>query len=231
MQPGEVIAILRRTLADEPHLRWAYLFGSAVRDARHRDVDVAVMPAPSMPAGGVAWGQIVARLEDAVQAKVDLVDMQTRHLPLVGPMLEERVVVLDRVPAARHAWEAETTSRWLDFRPAYARAIRTRTLTLQRRLGSPLMVERENIAGRLALLQDSLPTCAAIARAPTGRRCRQIATGSTWSCMRCTWRRSLPSASHCTRLPMPSSQRQRPTRKRSNGWLRRAASIARWRRD
>jgi hypothetical protein len=97
-------------------------------------VDVAVMPAPSMPGGGVAWGQIVARLEAAVQKKVDLVDLQTRHLPLVGPMLEGRVVVLDRDPAARHAWEADTTSRWLDFRPAYAEADRIRKLALQQRL-------------------------------------------------------------------------------------------------
>jgi predicted nucleotidyltransferase len=134
MPPGEVIAILRRTLADEPHLRWAYLFGSAARGPRYRDVDVAVMPAPSMPGGGVAWGQIVARLEAAVQKKVDLVDLQTRHLPLVGPMLEGRVVVLDRDPAARHAWEADTTSRWLDFRPAYAEADRIRKLALQQRL-------------------------------------------------------------------------------------------------
>jgi predicted nucleotidyltransferase len=134
MQPGEVIAIVRRTLADEPHLRWAYLFGSAVRGPRYRDVDVAVMPASSMPAGGVAWGPIVARLEAAVRTRVDLVDLQTRHLPLVGPMLEGRVVVLDRDPAARHAWEAETTSRWLDFRPAFTEANRIRQLALQRRL-------------------------------------------------------------------------------------------------
>jgi predicted nucleotidyltransferase len=134
VQPGEVIEILRRTLAGEPHLRWAYLFGSAARSPHHRDVDVAVMPAPSLPAGAVVWGQIVARLESALQAKVDLVDLAQPDLPLIGPMLEARVVVLDREPDARHGWEADTTSRWLDFRSSYEEANRIKILALQRRL-------------------------------------------------------------------------------------------------
>ena len=129
-----VIDALRRTLACEPHLRWAYLFGSAQRGGSYRDVDVAVMPAQSMPAGAVAWGQLVTRLEAAVHAKVDLVDLQLPNLPFVGPMLEARVVVLDREPEARHAFEADTTSRWLDFRPAYEEANRIRSLAMQRRL-------------------------------------------------------------------------------------------------
>ncbi len=132
--PAEAIDAVRLVLAAEPHLRWAYVFGSVARGTTYRDVDVAIMPAPSMPPGAVAWGQLVARLEATLGTKVDLVDLDTADLPFVGPMLCERIVVLDRDRDRRHAWEAETTSRWLDFRPSYEEAQRVRTLAMQRRL-------------------------------------------------------------------------------------------------
>jgi predicted nucleotidyltransferase len=132
--PDEVIDTVRQTLAAESHLRWGYVFGSVARRTPYRDVDVAVMPASTLPKGGVAWGQIIARLEAAAAVKVDLVDLSQPNLPLVGPMLTERIVVLDREPQARRTWEAETTSRWLDFRPSWDEADRIRTLAMQRRL-------------------------------------------------------------------------------------------------
>ena len=125
---------MKHALANEPHVRWAYVFGSAARGTAYRDVDVAIMPAATMPGGAVAWGAIVARLETAAKTKVDLVDLSQDNLPLVGPMLTERVLVLDRERGARCAFEAETTSRWLDFRPAYEEFLRVRTLAMQRRL-------------------------------------------------------------------------------------------------
>ncbi|MEO6597460.1 MAG: nucleotidyltransferase domain-containing protein [Planctomycetota bacterium] len=136
--PSEVIEAVKSALAREPHLRWAYVFGSVVRGSTYRDVDVAIMPASTMPAGGVAWGVIVARLEAAVAIKVDLVDLSQPNLPLIGPMLAERVVVVDREPAVRRSFEVETTSRWLDFRPSYEEFLRIRTLAMQKRLQGTL---------------------------------------------------------------------------------------------
>jgi predicted nucleotidyltransferase len=136
--PDEVIDAVRKALAVEPHLRWGYVFGSVARKVPYRDVDVAVMPAATMPAGAVAWGQIIARLEAAIGRKVDLVDLTQPNLPLVGPLLTERVVVLDHEAQARRTWEAETTSRWLDFKPSWEEANRIRRLAMQRRLrGDP----------------------------------------------------------------------------------------------
>jgi predicted nucleotidyltransferase len=130
----EMVDAVTRVLADEPHVRWAYVFGSVARSGSYRDVDVAVMPAASMAPGAVAWGRIIARLEAATGTKVDLVDLSHPDLPLVGPMLTERVVVVDREREARLQWEVETTARWLDFRPAYEAAGRTRTMAMQARL-------------------------------------------------------------------------------------------------
>jgi predicted nucleotidyltransferase len=138
LSPDEVIAAVQRVLAADQHVRWAYVFGSVARRTAYRDVDVALMPAPTMPAGGVAWGQRIAALEAVVACKIDLVDLSRTDLPLVGPMLLERVVVVDREPAARHTFEADTTSRWLDFKPSYEEFLRVRALAAARRLqGSP----------------------------------------------------------------------------------------------
>ncbi len=131
---AQLIAAVKNVLEAEPHLRWAYVFGSVARGKEGRDVDVAVMPAASLPAGAVAWGQIVARLETATGRKVDLVDLQNAELPLLGALLPERVVILDREVDARHVFEANATSRWLDFKPAYEEAQRIRLSAMQTRL-------------------------------------------------------------------------------------------------
>lgn len=132
--PDQMIDTVRSVLAREPHVRWAYVFGSVARRTPYRDVDIAIMPSVSMPTGAVAFGAIVSRLEQALGVSVDLVDLRFADLPLVGPMLTERVVVLDRERQARCTWEADTTSRWLDFRPAHERFLAVRSLALQRRL-------------------------------------------------------------------------------------------------
>jgi predicted nucleotidyltransferase len=134
LSPSRVIESAREALSAEPDLRWGYVFGSVARGEPYRDVDIAVMPAPTMAERAVAWGQLMARLEAAIGADVDLADLGRPNLPFVGPLLTERVVVLDRERAARIAWEAETTSHWLDFRPAWEAAERTRTRAMLRRV-------------------------------------------------------------------------------------------------
>ena len=132
--PTELIEATRQALTAEPHLRWAYVFGSVARGQPGRDLDVAIMPAVTMPGGAVVWGEMIARLEAVASRRVDLVDLGCANLPLLGPMLLDRVVVLDRDPDARHVFEAETTSRWLDFKPSFDAAERIRTAAMQDRL-------------------------------------------------------------------------------------------------
>ena len=130
----QVLAAVAAVLGADPHVRWAYVFGSVARGEPFRDVDVAIMPSASMPIGAVAWGLLVARLEEALGIAVDLIDLQRPNLPLLGPMLSERIVVLDREPRARVDWEVETTLRWLDFRPSYQEFLRIRDLAMRQRL-------------------------------------------------------------------------------------------------
>ncbi len=92
------------------------------------------MPGPRFPEGLVAWGQLVSALELATGYPVDLADLSSAELPFVGPLLEERIVVLDRETLARREWEVETTSRWIDFRPHWLEAQRLREMALRQRL-------------------------------------------------------------------------------------------------
>jgi predicted nucleotidyltransferase len=125
---------LAAVLAADDGIAWAYLFGSAARGGAFRDVDVAIMPRPDAYGGLVDLGALVARLEEACRGKVDLVDLRSATLPFSGPMLRERVVLLDRAPDDRHFWEAETTLRWLDFRSTWEAFQRTREEAIRRRL-------------------------------------------------------------------------------------------------
>lgn len=136
MDAAAVVDVVRQVLAGEPAVRWAYVFGSVARGERYRDVDVAVMPRAGALTGAVAWGQLVARLEAVLGAKVDLVDLSAAELPLVGPMLRERRIVVDAEPDVRRAWEVDTTSRWLDFEPAYLEFLRRRSDAMRLRVAA-----------------------------------------------------------------------------------------------
>lgn len=124
---------LRQVLKGRQDLRWAYLFGSAARGGPHRDVDVAVMPTDEGP-GALEFGRLIADLEEASGEDVDLVDLRSAVLPLVGPMLEDRVLLLDRDTSGRQEWEAQTAVRWIDFRPTYERFSRERRAAFRRRM-------------------------------------------------------------------------------------------------
>ena len=112
---------LSATLASQPDARWAYLFGSAARGGPFRDLDVALMPAPSAR-GAVALGGIIAALEDAVRdVKLDVVDLGAAPPALAGVIAREGLVLLDREPAERQAWEIQATRCALDIAPWLAR--------------------------------------------------------------------------------------------------------------
>lgn len=123
---------LRDALIQVQGLRWAYLFGSAARgEESFRDVDMAVMPGPSWSA--MDHGRLRIALEGVVGTDVDLVDLRSATLPLLGSILRERKVLYDAERSERHAWEATTASRWLDFEPAWRRQSQLRREALLRR--------------------------------------------------------------------------------------------------
>lgn len=125
---------LRAALSSDDDVAWAYLLGSAVRGGPYRDLDVAIMPREGAYPRLLDLGALVARLEYACGIKVDVVDLRAASLAFSGPMLRERVVLVDRRPQDRHEWEATTAVRWIDFRPTWERFQEVRREALRRRL-------------------------------------------------------------------------------------------------
>jgi predicted nucleotidyltransferase len=124
---------LTSLLANDARSAWAYLFGSAARGEKHRDVDIAVMPEDGTLVSLTELGRLQIELSRAAGTDVDLVDLRRAPLPLLGSILRERIVLVDRRRHERHDWEARTHSRWLDFEPALRRssAIRREKLALR----------------------------------------------------------------------------------------------------
>ena len=75
------------------------------------------------------------RAQALYRSEVDLVDLRSAPLPLLGSIVRERMVLVDRRRSERHAWEASTLSRWLDFEPALRRSSAIRREKLAQRDG------------------------------------------------------------------------------------------------
>lgn len=117
-EPGDlrqrIMAVLRR----HP-VRFAYLFGSRARgEARaDSDLDLAVQFAPELGAAQrfeLAL-RLGAELEAALDCRVDLVDLDTAPLRLVGRILTERIVLLGLDDPARVEFEMRLFKLAVDF--------------------------------------------------------------------------------------------------------------------
>lgn len=123
---------LRETLAAEPTVRWAYLFGSAARAEAFNDLDIAVMLFPDAR-GAVSLGRIVSGIEAAVHGvRVDVVDLASVAPALAGRIVREGRTLVDREPAARTSWELQANRLALDIAPWLAEFQRLRNEALRR---------------------------------------------------------------------------------------------------
>jgi len=110
-------------------IAWAYIFGSLGRGEAFRDVDIAVRVSagafPTLRAlGGLARDLALRTRVDGLQ--VDVFDLAACPLPVIGEILRDGRLVLDRDTDARRLWEAEQTIRWLDFQPVWEEQLRLR---------------------------------------------------------------------------------------------------------
>jgi uncharacterized protein len=130
-EPGDlrerIVAVLRRR-----PVQFAYLFGSrAIGAARaDSDIDLAVRFAPELDATErfELTLRLGAELEVAVDRQVDLVDLDTASLRLVGRILKERVVLLGLDDPARVEFEMRLFKLAVDFEH-HAAALTRHTLS------------------------------------------------------------------------------------------------------
>lgn len=112
------VATLGDALAGEPAVVFAYLFGSRVQGTAgpRSDIDVAVYLKDDVDAFNMRltlMGRLAAHLgTDAL----DVIVLNDAPLALTGRIVESRLVVLDRLPAVRHAFESLTARMFNDFR-------------------------------------------------------------------------------------------------------------------
>jgi predicted nucleotidyltransferase len=114
---------LRRVTEDEPGIAYALLFGSGGRGALRAtsDIDVAVELRPGTPRDAGTLGRLAARLESAVDRRVDLVLMDEAASPLAYRIFRDGRIIVNRDHPALVARKARAILEYLDFKPVEER--------------------------------------------------------------------------------------------------------------
>lgn len=118
---------LERYLAEraaDRNLVAAYLFGSAARgdDGVRSDVDVAILyrcdPPPTF---GALPLRLEGELERLLRRCTQVIALNTAPVDLCARVLRDGVLLLNRDPALRIAFEVRTRNMWFDLQPVLRR--------------------------------------------------------------------------------------------------------------
>jgi predicted nucleotidyltransferase len=110
------IKALIKTLADDPNITFAYLFGGLLRDRKNplSDVDIAVS---IKNVKDLDYLNLLGKVTTALGTdEVDLVILNTAPISLTGRVLQGRRVLVDKNPFMRHRYESITLRKYFDFR-------------------------------------------------------------------------------------------------------------------
>lgn len=115
-----VASCVREALAHEPGLLVAYLFGSHARGTARTDsdIDIAVLFPERVDA---RLGGALDRIRDAVERQCgrpcDVIDARGASADLVHRILRDGVLVIERDPSARIAFEVARRNEYFDLLP------------------------------------------------------------------------------------------------------------------
>lgn len=99
-------------------VRFAYLFGSRATGTHRPDSDADVAVMTDRPLTLLQEAGLAVELADALGVlEVDLVDLRTAPLRLLGRILADAVVLCGHREPARVEFEVRTRSRYFDFLP------------------------------------------------------------------------------------------------------------------
>lgn len=100
-----------------------YLFGSTVKDKERKesDLDLAVLfnEGPDDYHRFQAKLQITNELEDHLKHKVDIVDLKSSDIFFVHQVMKNKILLLDRHPFERVAFEVKYRRIFFDYKPIY----------------------------------------------------------------------------------------------------------------
>ena len=117
---NRLVERLRELLERQPAIACAYLFGSVARGAASStsDIDLAVLleqPTADTLRGPLA--RLRLDLEDALGRPVDLVALETAPPDLIHRVLRDGVLLVDRNPNRRIAFEVRARNDYFDLLP------------------------------------------------------------------------------------------------------------------
>ena len=117
---NRLVERLRELLERQPAIACAYLFGSVARGAASStsDIDLAVLleqPTADTLRGPLA--RLRLDLEDALGRPVDLMTMETAPPDLIHRVLRDGVLLVDRNPNHRIAFEVRARNDYFDLLP------------------------------------------------------------------------------------------------------------------
>jgi predicted nucleotidyltransferase len=120
MNRGQAEATLKQFFARAPNdVMAAYLFGSVARGSNREtsDVDIGVLLS-SAPAGFAGLQlDLEGRLETALGQRAQVVVMNKAPVDLIHRILRDGVLVFERNPPARIAFEVKARNEYFDLRP------------------------------------------------------------------------------------------------------------------
>ena len=117
MNTEVLVERIRERLAGWPGLRVALLFGSRARGTGRHDSDVDIAVAGTT----LDLLELGARLGDALDLTVDVVDLADASIPLVEHVIRDGLVVHEGYPGAGALWRSRTLATLETDRPWYAR--------------------------------------------------------------------------------------------------------------
>ena len=117
---NRLIQRLRKLLDRQPDIACAYLFGSVARGeaSSTSDVDLAVLS--GQPTANTLRGPLARLrldLEDALGRSVDIVALETAPPDLIHRVLRDGVLLVDRSPDERIAFEVRARNDYFDLLP------------------------------------------------------------------------------------------------------------------
>ncbi|MDN3513303.1 MAG: nucleotidyltransferase domain-containing protein [Candidatus Brocadia sp.] len=107
----------REYLNKHPKVVFAYLFGGLARDkvSPLRDVDIAIYLAENAEIVPEKL-EMMGKLNELLKTdEVDLVVLNTAPLPLAARVIKNKIILVDKRPFARHAFESVIIRKYFDF--------------------------------------------------------------------------------------------------------------------
>lgn len=139
VMPADLIQAVAASIAHQPLVAAAWVFGSVARaEARaDSDLDIALLlKRPATAAELVALYDIAADLEQtSPSGRVDLLVLGKQGVVLRHRVLQEGILVYDADPTLRVEFESRTIAEYLDWLPTHAIAMRSTLGGLHARFG------------------------------------------------------------------------------------------------